>query len=139
METKKAPAPGSLHQGTGSRIKHHKSSTGFPICKLYKCAIVDCFPRGCPFAAADRAKALLEMKNRGWANLHPEAPAHPDGLDQLSRYDLCWACFGENLRHPAVRRLRRAVQTPAETVTADTGRARNGKQQRRPARRPVYV
>lgn len=41
MDDTKVPAPGSLHQRTGKRLRHDNSSTGFPICKLYNCAIVD--------------------------------------------------------------------------------------------------
>ena len=139
MDGKKAPAPGSLHQRAGERIKHGDSSTGFPICKLHKCAIVDRFPDGCPFAAANHMTAFLEMKKRAWSHLHPVDQSLSESLHQMSCYDVCWACFGELHTDPAVRRLRRAAQPPAEPETIDTGSARNGKPHRRPGRSPVYV
>ena len=142
MDVTKAPAPGRQHQGAGDVRKHNNSSTGYPICKVYSCPIVDCFPRGCLLASADPLEAFREVKERYWLHLHPEDPASSECLYQRSRYDDCWACVGENLTHPNIRRLRRLQRTARPSsppTTADTSSRRNGKQQKRLARRHPYV
>jgi hypothetical protein len=83
------------------------SQCRFPVCPLHGFRIVYGFPPGCPFRRANPLEALAELEARGWAALG--ACDYGGGGDCLDIAAVCGECVKRMLRHPHVRRLRKAV------------------------------
>lgn len=139
MRLKKVPAPGRSHQRAGEFRNYPHSSIPFRFCKLHGCLIVDRFPDGCPFASADPARSLLEMKDRAYAHLDPNDPRLSESVALMRQYNVCWDCQNRLYADPAIRRLRQAAQCPAEPEAEGACGACSGKKNGRIGKGPFYV
>lgn len=94
----------------------------FPVCNLHGRRIVDNFPRECPLIEPRATVAILALQDGGYAKLSTKRAGEiHDGLMDLERADICYACLRDLSPHPHVAQLRAQARQSTATTSVPPG------------------
>ncbi len=104
MIAKKASPRAGRRRGHETNRTHSIVADRFPVCKLHDYRIVLALPMGCPFQASNPLDRILEVQQRGWAQLAKDE-LH-SGLALLEIAETCDNCMDRLRKNSHARWLR---------------------------------